>query len=190
MSAMSRSRLLALAILLAAVALVGVIFVYPLAAYYAQAADAVDAKRHELVRYQSLAARLPDLTLQLSEIQDDSASSDYYVDGATAALASAEMQGQLKQLAQRSGGEVISSQIMPSEDGLAEPRAGLRAHIKLDTQSLVRVLHAIEAGQPMYFVDNLLIDVRPARGRAGGKIVKTTELDVKFDVYGYLAARP
>ncbi len=187
MSAVTRSRVLALAVLVAGIALVGAVLVYPLVAYYARAADNVDARRHELARYESLAARLPALRERLAEVHSDRPSSVYYVAGATAALASADMQRQLKQLAQRSGGEVISSQILPAEDDAGQPRAGLRAHIKMDPPSLVRVLHAIESGQPMYFVDNLLIDMRPARSRSGGKIIEATELDVKFDVYGYLA---
>lgn len=181
----AQSRLSALTILVVCVVLLLSLVVYPVAAQYRLQAREIAMKSEQLVRYQALAADHDRLKQQLTRLSRQSPAADYYVSGVTPALAAAMMQKHLEQLVESSGGELISTQILADKDAPATPNASLKVHVKADMDTCLKIVYGLESGRPMLFLDNVFIFVRPLRRRGQSKIL-TFELDMQFDITGYL----
>jgi general secretion pathway protein M len=178
------SRSLAVALLLLAVlAAASVIFGPPLALYYAQASNIEDGKQ-ELATYRRLVSRKAELEQQLAGLSRRSAASKYYVQGATPALASANIQKYLNTIATRNGAEVISTQIVTAQSDAVDSEVSLRVHMRADIEAAMAILHSVESGRPMLFVDDLAINARPVRGRTP-EDPPTVQLDMQFELKGY-----
>lgn len=182
-----RSKTGAVGILFLLLSLFALAIGYPVWSFHQSAQDEITAKQKELALYRALADQKDSLLQQYQTLQQNTSGSRYYLQGDTAALATAEMQRQLKQLAASSKSELVSTQIkeMVATEGAAR-QAGLRVHMRMDMSALRQIFHTLESGRPMYFLDNLLIDARPARTRVGSKIQEAVELDVKFDMHGFM----
>lgn len=102
----------------------------------------------------------------------------HYLAERSVALASAELQGLVKNAVAQGRGELISMQVVsaPKQDALRE--VTLRVRMRGDAGALQRMLHALEGGLPILFVNQLSIDAA-----AGG------ELAVGFDVSGHMRER-
>lgn len=80
-----------------------------------------------------------------------------FLKGNTAALASAELQDQVKTLVESSGGRFISSTGMAHKDDGQYRTVAATFQINLGNANLRRLLHALETQEPYLFVDNLTI---------------------------------
>lgn len=102
----------------------------------------------------------------------------HYLAERSATLASAELQGIVKRAIAQGTGELLSMQVVsaPQHDALRE--VTLRVRMRGDVGALQRMLHALEGGLPILFVNQLSIDAA-----AGG------ELLVSFDVSGQMRGR-
>ncbi len=102
----------------------------------------------------------------------------YYLVERSVALASAELQGLVKHAVAQGKGELISMQVVsaPRQDALRE--VTLRVRMRGDVSALQRMLHALEGGLPILFVNQLSIDAA-----SGG------DLMVGFDVSGHMRER-
>jgi len=173
-------RALALSIFGAAVGLLYVAIVSPLVDLY-QSGEATLTERQTLIpRLERLAAEIPVLRAQLAELQATGTTHDVALDGASDALASANLQSRIEQLATANGVTITSTEAIPAEDRAPYRRIGLRLTVNGKYEALVGLLSAIEEAQPPLVVGNLqmhglfrAIEVRAGRG-----------LDTRFEVYG------
>lgn len=84
----------------------------------------------------------------------------------------------------------------PKRSGAEEQyeRVTITVHLRCDIDDFAAVLHALEAGKPLLFVDELNVYRQHAPGRprratpGGGGFVQpgAAQLDIRFDLYGYL----
>jgi len=102
----------------------------------------------------------------------------HYLVERSVALASAELQGLVKHAVAQGKGELISMQVVsaPKQDALRE--VTLRVRMRGGVGALQRMLHALEGGLPILFVNQLSIDAA-----SGG------DLMVGFDVSGHMRER-
>lgn len=181
------SRPFAIALLLLAVLAGGlVIFGPPLALYRAQAISIEDSTR-ELATYRRLVGSKAELEQQLAGLSRRSAASQYYVQGATPALASANIQKHLNNIVTRNGAEVVSTQIVAAQGDAANNQVSLKVHMRADIDAAITVLHSVESGRPMLFVDDLAINARPVRGPTPDD-PPTVQLDMQFELKGYIGS--
>jgi general secretion pathway protein M len=179
-----KSRTTAIVLLMLAVLVAGlVIFGPPFALYRAQA-NAIDDGKSELLRYQRLVGSKAELEQRLAGLSRRSATSKYYVQGATPALASANIQKYFNNIVTRNGAEVISTQIVTAQGDAADNQVSLRVHMRADVDAAMVILHSIESGRPMLFVDDLAINARPVRGRTP-EDPPGVQLDMQFELKGY-----
>ena len=47
------------------------------------------------------------------------------------------------------------------------------------------ILHGLESGKPMLFIDNLVVSARPVRAKTVGE-PPNVELDLQFELNGYI----
>jgi len=76
-------------------------------------------------------------------------------------------------------------------------RVTISVHLRCDIDDFGEVLHALEGGKPLLFVDELNIYRQPAQRRGGAFSARNAiqadgaagggyRLDIRFDIYGYL----
>lgn len=180
------SRLAALA-LSAGVAFAAYIFVVaPIIAGYAETAAAVDQAAELLDRYRRVAAARPALQERLDALKSRQSEIGTYLGGETDALAGAELQELVNATVAAGGGGLRSVQILPVKADAGFQRIGVRVQMTATIAQVLRVLHGLEAGSTLLFVDNLEVSNRRARRRRNQPVEMDPTLLVRLDLFGYL----
>jgi len=166
------SRVAALAILLA---LLGAVWIGPVAAYLDllhDGAEQIASKEQFARRYEALVGRRgPD---QLAALKDP-----ILFPALSDAQALATLQESVKGLAARAHVEIQGLQILPGDGQAGLSRIGLRVHATADIDGTNGLLYAIEASRPLLYVDNL--QLRPQMANSA----PTPVLDLQFDVTAF-----
>lgn len=178
------SRAVALLLLVSVVAALYLWAVEPLVAAYSRTDEAIAEARGMLERFDRLGAARTKLTQQAATLDTQTTTTLYYLAAGTDAMAAAALQGHVKSLIESSGGRVSSMQTLPTQQEQKLQRVALRLQMTATMPSLFHVLHALETGMPLLFLDNLDIQDR-LRQSADGQD-QEPELTVGFEVYGYL----
>jgi len=180
------SRLLALA-LLAGLLAAGYLFaVVPVQAAFDRVEASIADLRYQLARYTQIAAARPPLEKQMAELEERKPLEGDLVAGTNAALAAATMQELLKAVVTENGGELVSAQALEAEPAGDLERVAMKIELKGDIEALHAILHRIESGKPVLFVDHL--ELRPLGSRnAEAKLgaTKPVALAASLHVAGY-----
>ena len=176
-------RLLAVALLALLAAGVHATVTGPLLELYGGDRDRIAASQMAIPRYQQIGQRLQRLERQLAELRSNPAGEAGYLEGDDEAMTGAALQLRLKQLLQREGGQLKSTQMLSGRDEGEVRRVALRGQIVTSAGVLQRVLYDLEAGSPYLFIDNL--ELRPAASADGGE----PALDARFELYGFMRGR-
>lgn len=177
------SRLLALALLLLVIAVPYLAIVRPYIETLSEGRETLAEAVALRDRYLSVAAAGAAVDGWRQALSDESDGAAY-LQGASEALVSADLQNRVKTVVQDNGGVLNSTQILDatSEDGFR--RLAVRVRMSGGSEALYRVLHALETERPFLFVDNIDINARSMRAREGQP--ETIELMVSFDLFGYM----
>ncbi len=187
LKSLSRERLLAVGLLLFAIALIYMLVFSPLLTLRKEYSESVDELEFRLERYRKIAAERPLWSRRVEEIKQHGRVSEQYIAKETPALASADLQTLIKEIVTTSGGELISTQVVPEQQEEQLTRIAVRIRMNGSTRVLRDVLHAVETSQPILWVDNL--NLRPIRMpmRPGSKAAPD-RLSIDFEVVGYMRA--
>jgi hypothetical protein len=169
------------------VALAGVYFlvVTPLVDLYAERQAVLENRRMLLPRLQVVAEELPGLRMKVSELRATVGTRKVTLDGSSDAVAAANLQSRIEELAASVGAMINSTESLPAEMRGGYRRIGLRYVLNGPYETLVKLLARLEAATPPLVVDNLHIHGVLRQRRAG--TAATTALDAGLDVYGYRA---
>jgi len=126
------------------------------------------------------------------KIKQQSTDQRYFNGQETEALASAEMQDFIKKTIVEAGGQLSSTQTMPSSDSATNSPAKfnhiiVRISMTGNSEMLRTVLYKIENSVPLMIIDQ--IDIRPVRGRRNrktGQIDASNELAINFRVVSFM----
>ncbi|HYD31123.1 MAG TPA: type II secretion system protein GspM [Azospirillaceae bacterium] len=179
---MNTNRLFALGLLALVLGAVGVFAALPAGLWVMEQGDGMAQAQATLERYRRLAADRDTLAHQRDELVRRASTRGLYLQGTGDALAAAALQNQVKGIVARHGGTLQSTQILPAREEQGFQRIAVRSQMQVGIVALHRILHALEAGEPALFLDN--VDII-ARGARGADSVTATDLDVRFDAYGY-----
>ncbi len=179
-------RLIAVALLVAAVALPYRLIVQPLLQSYDERADAAVAQHELLARYRNLADSRALLRARLQVIQAEPSSQAGYLTGESETLVAAELQNLVRTTVERNGGKLESTQILAPVSEGAFRRVALRVRMSTDTDGLFRILYDLESNLPYLFLDGLDVASRERRSRRSISAPEASALSVGYDVYGYM----
>lgn len=173
-------RTLALSILGGLIGLLYLGTVSPLIDLY-RTGETTLAERQLLVpRLVRVAAEVPTLRARLAELQATGTTRDVALDGASDALASANLQSRIEQLATANGVTITSTEAIPAEDRGPYRRIGLRLTVNGKYEAIVKLLAAVEEAQPPIVAGNLQL-----HGLFRAIEVRTNHaLDTRFEAYG------
>jgi general secretion pathway protein M len=169
--------------LLGALLLAGWIgLVQPAARLWAGDAEADAAAADRLARLTAIAGQLPLLERRVRALDAALAEPGLLWPGASAALISAAIQGQLRQVVTEAGGSVHSTAELAAapEHGLV--RVGLRIDAEGTVETLQRTLYAIETAAPALVIDDLLVSAPEGWPVNAGH---APVLSIRLDVAGY-----
>ena len=181
-------RVLALVLLIGVCAGAYVTVVAPLWSDYWSSRQSRLQSAEILARYQRLGGSLEALETRLAALLDAQASQGGYLSGESNALAAATLQNHVNGVVGSTGEKIRSIQVLPVQEKTGFMRIAIRVQVPIRIGGLRRVLHALEGGLPLVFIDNL--DIR--RRKVGQRWFKENEdvyMDVRFDVIGYMRVK-
>jgi general secretion pathway protein M len=180
------SRAVAVLLLVSVIVAIYLWAVEPLVAAYNRTDEAIVEARIMLERFDRLGAARAKLTQQATTLDEGATTTVYYLTGGTDAVAAAALQGHVKSLIESSGGTVGSMQTLPTRQEQRLQRVALRLQMMATIPSLFHVLHGLETGVPLLFLDNLDIQGRLRQLPQAGAQEQAPVFTIGFEVYGYL----
>lgn len=144
----------------------------------------------------AIAAR-PEIEQRLQEVRRFESGSPSFLPENDFDAAAAALYSRLRTLVEEKAPVAERCQIAshnPKRSGLDEQyeRVTITVHLRCDIDDFAAVLHELEAGKPLLFVDELNIyrqgaPTRPRRPTPGSFVAGGgNTLDIRFDLYGYL----
>ena len=186
---MSHQRWLAVGLLLLVVTLVVFAGIVPLVS----AGLAYHEERQELAfrlqRYLQIVNRKDSVNESIDRIKRQYREQGYFSNRDTVALASADLQKFIKAAVTQAGGELTSTQVLPSRNQSGFNQISIKVRMSGDIETLRTALHEIESSVPIVIIDQ--IDIRPERGRRNRKtrqIEPSNKLNVNFQAVSFLKA--
>lgn len=178
-------RLLALAILLLALALVFSITVLPVLLANQHYRDTIAGLEGRLQQLQRAAAIGDTLQPQYEQLKRWKTSDAQYLKSNSAALAAAELQRLVKRIIVSKNAEVVSTQILTTRQEEGFDRVALKVRIRGELENIIQAFYVIETGEPFVFMDN--VSVRASRGRrVRGQAPTLQTLDIDMELIGYM----
>lgn len=113
----------------------------------------------------------------------------YFVKGATAALAGADLQEVTKSIIEANNGRVLSSQLLAHKDETNYRQVNATIQMTANIQNLRQVLYALESREPYLFLDNLTIRAQVPSGFKPQPGFEP-EMFVQFDVSAVVPLAP
>ncbi|MEJ1968516.1 MAG: type II secretion system protein GspM [Rhizomicrobium sp.] len=181
MTASSSGRGWPLAILAGIVVLALGAALVPVAGAFAEQSDAVAQLQEALARYRALIAARPRLVVEMASVRSRETATAAFLPGDSTALAAANLQGLIKALVERHGGQMRSGETLFSTTTRGLERIQMQYVLSLPLGSLKGALYDLETAAPYLFVDD--IEVRPET--IAGPTGAPGSLYVQWTVHGY-----
>ena len=188
-----RGRFLALLLLLVALGAVYLVVAAPLIELYAGRAALVEDKRMLVPRLQAAADELPELRERVTELRATAGARKVTLEGSSDAIASANLQSSIAELAASVGVTVASTESLPVETRGGYRRIGLRFTLSGVYEALLKLIAKLEGTSLPLVVENLHIH---GVLRRPGTPAASSALDAGLDVFGFrnndnaVAAKP
>lgn len=170
-------------LLLAAAVGVYLIIAVPLLDLYAEHESLIASRRMLLSKVNAAAGELPMLKTRVAELRDAVDSHKFTLEGASDAIASADLEGHVERFARGTGLKIGSTEVLPPQAQGDYRRIGLRLLINGSYESLMKLLVAIETATPPLVVDDL--EIRSLVRRLGAP--SASVFDASLEVYGFSA---
>lgn len=181
-----QSRILAILLLVVVLLLLIRLLLWPLWLSWSAYGDRIDSLHNRIDVYERLVASVDTDRQRLTELQQSLPTRDWYLSETTPALAAARLQQLLLQQVNRTSAQVISTQIINTSGDSPLPAISIQVHLRGELSDLVDLLYAVEASQPVLFIDNLTVLSNPRRrvsNRPNRRAIPS--LDIRFDLTGY-----
>ena len=176
-----QGRLLALLLLLLALGVVYLVVAAPLLELYAGRAAVLENRRMLVPRLKAAADELPELRASVAELRATAGARKVTLEGSSDAIASANLQSHIEELAASVGVTIGSTESLPVEVRGGYRAIGLRYTLSGPYETLVKLLAKLEAATPPLVIENLHIHGvlrRPGTPAASA-------LDAGLDVFGF-----
>ena len=134
--------------------------------------------------YRQAIARRPALEARLADLERRAATQAGAVVSASAALAAAALQKDIRAMIDTGGGEIHSAQALPPTSAEGFETVELRYQLTVPMSALAPILDQIETHQPFLFLRD--VDIRvPDYASPGGAAVPDPKLSIRWTLRGY-----
>jgi general secretion pathway protein M len=176
-----QGRLLALLLLLLVLGAVYLVVAAPLLELYAGREAVVENRRMLVPRLKAAAAELPELRARVAELRATAGARKVTLDGSSDAIASANLQSHIEELAASVGVTIGSTESLPVEVRGGYRCIGLRYTLSGQYEMLVKFIAKLEAATPPLVIENL--HIHGVLRRPGTPMASA--LDAGLDVFGF-----
>jgi len=191
-----QSRTLAVGLFVVVLLLLVLVVIKPAVSAYLSAREEISALEHQISVLERVAATLPDEQVRLDELRANNPVSALHFPQDSPSLATAALQQHLNRVIGRAGGQLVSTQIQQKSSAGPLPTIAISVHMRCEVDEFVRLLHALESGTPLLFIENLVIASTNVRGQTVNTQSRTRRnpqrqrktvaaLDVRFELIGY-----
>ena len=183
-------RCLALALLFAGVGALYLLVAGPVLDLYNDREAALEHQRILEPRLHAAADQLPALHTRLAALQASASTRKVTLEGNSDAIASANLQSLIDELANSAGITVASTEGIAPDDRGPYRRIGLRIALNGDYENLLALLAALDKATPPLVIENLQIHARIqalalAPATAAPRPPTATRLDAGLEIYGF-----
>ncbi|MDX2315695.1 MAG: type II secretion system protein GspM [Gammaproteobacteria bacterium] len=188
----AQRRILAVLFLLAAVAAVVGLIVWPIWSTYVENRDAIAQTEDNISRYSRLSIQVDALRSVVAELEQADNLDRYVFPQESEPLAAAALQDRIKSVVTNSGGTLTSTQVLPAVADQGFKRVVVNVRMAVSVEALQRVLYALESNLPYLLADEIVILSRSAgkRRRNADKRRRNADavdsLNVVFNLYGFM----
>jgi general secretion pathway protein M len=172
---------MAMILVLVAVGAVYFLVAAPLFDLYAGRQAILEQRRMLALRLAAIASELPALRARVAELRAEPSTSLAGFEGDSDAIASANLQSRVEELASSVGAAIGSSENLPAEPRGAYRRIGIRVRLNDNYPTVVKLLGALETATPPLVTSDL--HIRGTISRVYDS--ESLRLDTVFDVYGF-----
>jgi general secretion pathway protein M len=171
-------------VLLVAAAGAYALLAMPLLNLYAERASLIEDRRALAQRLAGVAAELPALRARLAALRTSASASRVVLDGTSDAVAAANLQGRIQELAAPLGVTIGTMENLTVETRGAYHRIGVRVGLTGEFATVVKLLSALQTVTPPLVIDNLRISA----GMVQMSPHPVTQLEASFEAYGFRAS--
>jgi len=183
----NQQRWLALGLLLAVLTLLSAGVVTPLLVKILAYKEEIDDLVFEIQRYARNIESNRDIVEELRQTREEIAEQGYFAKQESVALASAELQTQIKDMVSRANGQLTSSQALPQRDEEQLTRISVRVNLTGTMEMLRQVLYELEYAKPLLVIDQLEVRPMPARrNRKTRQIEPSGKVSVNLEVSAFM----
>lgn len=122
------------------------------ALFEAQAENRAEALA-QLTAYRQQEAQRPALAARLAALQEGAKSVPGLLTASSAALAQAELQSDMKQLIDRTGGSLLSAQLLPPTKVKGFDSVAIDYDVNIPLSRFSSLIYSVETHTPYYFID-------------------------------------
>ncbi|MDA3933894.1 MAG: type II secretion system protein GspM [Gammaproteobacteria bacterium] len=155
--------------------------------------DEISRLRTEVQRFAGVVARRADIEASLQRLNSEDRNDDLFLRGGNFDVAAADMTQRLKQIIatqadHEAGCQVISNRNVRPREVEQFEKVKVEVRMRCNLGDFVKSMHTLSSSSPLVLVDGLNIYQRyvPVPGREL-RNQNTAELDIRFEMYGYLA---
>jgi hypothetical protein len=165
--------------------LLALVVLLPVVGLFARQSGDLDQARQDLAVYRAELAARPRLEDELRTVSRQAVPANGLFSDDNASLAAAAMQGFVKSLVERHGGQVRSAQALTATAANGLDKIAVQFELSIPLASLKAATYDLETGTPYLFLD--AVDIRPELYAAAGA---PANLHVTWTVHGYRQQRP
>ena len=184
-------RWLAVALLVAAILIVSLAVIVPLANKGLELLDAKNNLVFRIQQYERILARKDAVIASMIAIKEQYQKRGLLNRQSTGALASAEVQEFIKKVITEAGGQLSSTQALPLSTKNEFSRITVSVRMTGNSEVLRAVLYKLETSTPLLIINQ--IEIRPMRGvrsRATRQIEPSNELNINFQAVSFMRRLP
>lgn len=180
-----RGQMLALVLTLVAAAVIWAATVAPLIGLYKSQADELAQQRVMAARMVALRQQIPALRQAVKAAGLQSADDQLLLPGGTDAIAGANLQSALQNLATQAGTSLDSAQLLPVQAAGNLRCIGMQVNVTASWPVLIALLQAIGTAQPRMIVGDFRVAVV-----SQGNVGQDPPMQATFSVSGFRAGAP
>ncbi len=184
-------RWLAVVLLVAAILLISLAVIVPLANKGLELLDAKNNLVFRIQQYERILARKDAVIASMVAIKEQYQKRGLLNRQSTGALASAEVQEFIKKVITEAGGQLSSTQALPLSTKNEFSRITVSVRMTGNSEVLRAVLYKLETSTPLLIINQ--IEIRPMRGvrsRTTRQIEPSNELNINFQAVSFMRRLP
>ncbi len=184
-------RWLAVVLLVAAILLISLAVIVPLANKGLELLDAKNNLVFRIQQYERILARKDAVIASMIAIKEQYQKRGLLNRQSTGALASAEVQEFIKKVITEAGGQLSSTQALPLSTKNEFSRITVSVRMTGNSEVLRAVLYKLETSTPLLIINQ--IEIRPMRGvrsRTTRQIEPSNELNINFQAVSFMRRLP